>query len=375
VLTLLEPNGGKFTEDYTKIGGLYAKFEHTNLSDVSDLVVTWQDTYDWIALGPGSQGKNPYPDGTNPSIAWALFMVGSQNSSHCAREAKVDIYAEGSNTLTVTFLQKGASGSEQTPANGCDINASLAVSPTELTGVTDAGDNTTITVTANVTWDATVTTGAFITISDETGNTGTSGGSFKITVAKNETSYPRNGVVTVTGTGGIVRTIAVTQVASSATPAVPGESVLHGGVYWATHNVKVKGVSFTDNAGDLGYNFVDAERWDAPEVVATYCPAGWHVPSRAEYQAAKAGGVELDNSDFNSATQVTLNDGAGSTALILPFWTTGPEGYNRGGVYIGDKQDDFMGLGFFGWTQNGELYNISNNGSQAWQRYLRCIRN
>ncbi|MDR0692606.1 MAG: hypothetical protein LBF69_06175 [Prevotellaceae bacterium] len=182
-----------------------------------------------LSVSPASisatAAANSYPIAVTSNTTWAA-TVNTESAAWCTL---TNAGATGNGTITVnvtantlveprtaTVTVTAGTLTKQVAVTQEAAAAALILSTEVYNDVAAAGANTTITVTANVTWDATVTAGGdFITVSDKTGHDGVSGGSFKITVAQNATSSAQSGTVTVTG-GGVTRYVAVAQQAAAA---------------------------------------------------------------------------------------------------------------------------------------------------------------
>jgi hypothetical protein len=212
---------------------------------------------------------------------------------------------------------------------------------------------------------------------------GDGNGVVTVTVGANGPTATRAGTVTVTAFD-LTQTIGVTQ-------AIREAYVLHGGALWGLYNLKEKG-EFVEDPNDVGHNFFEDRigngakpgdngfiqaDYDADNAsILTYCPTGWHLPSKAEYEAAKAGGTAYNRTNANDSDHAILTDANGHT-LDLPF-NTNPDEYvkggNKGGLYLGDRQNDFLGWGYFGWWTEAGYQPGMNSYHEAWQRYVRCVK-
>jgi hypothetical protein len=160
----------------------------------------------------------------------------------------------------------------------------------------------------------------------------------------------------------------------------PGvNEIAHGGAIWADRNLKAPG-EWADDPTDLGYNFVD-EKKEPNFDNSTFCPAGWHLPTRAEFEAAIAGQSDyiFDTGGLATATTAYLKD-AGGHELPLPLCTPALCGGDVGGLYIGNgpngdtNNGSFLGWGYFGWWGWGDHISDNDNRWQGWKTFVRCVK-
>jgi hypothetical protein len=159
------------------------------------------------------------------------------------------------------------------------------------------------------------------------------------------------------------------------------EVIEHGGAKWADRNLKAPG-KFTYTNDVIGHDFVTELQHETNQAAFdAICPTGWHLPSKAEVEAAKANGIRHNSdSDVNAATEVILTD-ANNHELVLPICSRKSDSVagaysecdNGGGVYLGDAEDGYYGFVMFGWGTFGGDFGDADK-SQGWQRYARCIQ-
>jgi hypothetical protein len=173
-------------------------------------------------------------------------------------------------------------------------------------------------------------------------------------------------------------------------PAPGVVEIAHGGKIWADRNLKAIG-EWADNPGDVGGLFGEAIRPGNNPDFDAFCPAGWHLPSRAEYEAAVAGqtmfifdGVETSvQQDVVNASTSTLRD-AGGHELVLPLCTNATCG-DTGGLYIGrssgvafdqgaNADNSWLGWGYFTWWPWENHMSGNDNQNQGWKTLARCVK-
>jgi len=128
-----------------------------------------------------------------------ITISAAENTNTASRSGTITVTGGGI-TRTVTVIQAGAA-------------ASLTVSPTTWNPPAIAS-NTSVTVTANVSWTASNDAAAWLTVTPASGS---NNGSITINATANTGTASRSGAITITG-GGITRTVTVTQAGTTPPP-------------------------------------------------------------------------------------------------------------------------------------------------------------
>ncbi len=177
----------------------------SNASVAVSSSVSWNvsDNQDWLTVSPLTGSNN----GT-------LSISYTANSVASSRSGVVTIVA-GAITQTVMVTQAAASSTVTS-------SPFLSVSPETVSVPASAGSNNTITISSNRSW----------TVSDNQDwltvvpANGSNNGSLTVSYTANAVASTRSAVVTVVS-GGLARTVMVTQAAASSTPATPTSTYLN----------------------------------------------------------------------------------------------------------------------------------------------------
>jgi YD repeat-containing protein len=245
-----------------------------SVSVSSNLSWTVSDNQSWITVSPGSGSNN----GT-------LSVTCSANTGTTTRTGIITLTGGGTSG-TITVIQKGV--------------PNLNVSPTSLSF--SSGTSTkTFTVSSNLFWTVSANQ-TWITVSPVLG---TDNGTVSVTCSANRVTSSRSGTVTISG-GGITRTVAITQAASSNQLTVSPDSLAFdesGGTQ--TFSI-ISNISWTvtDNSSWITVN---PSSGSDDQTISVTCLANGSVPRNNGIVTISGGGITRTIAITQEATQVQFN--------------------------------------------------------------------
>lgn len=231
---------------------------------------TWRVTTSdsWLHAGTLSGSNNG-----------AITFTADANTTNTTRTATATISATVGTTpvtRTITFTQVG-------------LTPTLTVSPTSFPNIKSVGENVSVSVISNVSWNVTVNA-TWVHTNNISGN-GNASVSFTVDANSANTSRTATATITTTepGIAPITKTITFTQQAKVYT-----DYIEVGGVKWARANLYngqiASSPSASSNVWNSGYfyNWNSNNPYDYTTTYTTWsdqrdpCPSGWRTPTKFE---------------------------------------------------------------------------------------------
>lgn len=285
-------------------------------------------------------------NGASTTTTVTMTATASENPTSAIRQATITITANGVPDKIVKVTQ------EASPVLDVSTNSLLLPAAANSSITFNIKSVTNWTVESNVNWLSLVKT------------SGSNKDTIRVTATENETTEARNAILTVTATGGITRTIQVTQYGK--VPASGKWNQYYAGHNYTELSVVDERVFWVSRSSDntISYTVDGGKTWNTKNLPS-------NIPGNTAFCAVSGTTAYIACSTGTEIGIYKTTNGADT-------WTLEPTGFskNKPTNFYGTSFPDFV---YFWDTNNGLAYGddneiyVTNNGGTEWTRVSSTV--